>query len=191
MVQDLLFRSLREKLDSFHAPSKPFLDAVYPILEEVHMPRGGMLIKSGHRPKKRWYLYHGFAREIGNDEDSERTTWFFSPGDFVYAYPSFFSQLPAFRDVEIISDSILLEVSFQNLILLRHRFEELVNLIDIARDCCDLERGRLVSMRENLSAKERYDRYFNDHKLLFNFAKHKDIASLLGIKSDGFRRYNA
>jgi len=186
-----MFKSLREKLNDLQPPSKLFLDAVYPMLEEVYVPKGKILIKSGQRPKKIWFLYQGFAREVGHDEGGERTTWFFSPGDFLYAYPSFFSQLPAFRDIEIIRDSALLEISFQNLILLRHQFEELVGLIDIARDFCDMERARLVSMRETLSAKERYDRYFSDHKQLFNFARHKDIASLLGIKSDGFRRYNA
>jgi len=191
MVQILLFRSLEEKLTFFRPLSRALLDAVRPLLQEVHVPRGKLLITSGHRPKKIWFLYEGYAREVGNDEDGERTSWFFSPGDFLYAYPSIFSQLPAFRDVEIIADSILLQISFENLVLLRHDFEELVGLIDLARDLCELERARFASMRETLSAKERYEWYFHDHKQLFNFARHKDIASLLRIKADGFRRYNA
>lgn len=41
----------------------------------------------------------------------------------------------------------------------------------------------------NLSAKERYQKFFEVHKGLFNIAKHRDIASFLGFRDHGFHRY--
>ncbi|UKT65049.1 Crp/Fnr family transcriptional regulator [Pedobacter mucosus] len=190
MQPNLIFQAVVSKLEQFQPLSKHLQDALLPLLSELRVPKGQILIRSGERSSRLWFLYEGFAREISHDEASERTTWFFSPNDFLFAYPSFFSQLPAFRDIEIISDSILVELSFRNLILMRRDFEELVGLVDVARDYCEMERARFVSMRDALSAQDRYDRYYADHKQLFNFAKHKDIANLLGIKADGLRRYN-
>lgn len=190
MISDLIFRTLVEKLQHLQPVSRPLIDAIYPLLEEVRVAKGDLLIKSGHKSSKLWFLYRGYAREVGHDEDRQRTTWFFSPGDFLFAYPSFFSQLPAFRDIELITEGVLLEISFRNLILLRHDFEELVGLVDLARDHCEMERAQFVSMRDALSAQDRYDRYYAEHKQLFNFARHKDIANLLGIKTDGLRRYS-
>lgn len=190
MLTDLTFQSVLRKLERYQPLSTQFKDALYPLLEESQVSKGKLLIKSGRRSSRLWFLCNGFAREIGHDEDHERTTWFFSPNDFLFSYPSFFSQLPAFRDIEIITESTVIELSFQNLVRLRHDFEEVVGLVDLIRDDCELERARFVSMRDALTAQQRYDRYFAEHKQLFNFAKHKDIANLLGIKADGLRRYS-
>jgi hypothetical protein len=174
MSTDLIFDALLEKIASFQQIT----------------PRFAQLLKAGNRPAHLWFMYEGFAREIGHDEEYERTSWFYFAGDFMYSYPSFFSQLPAFRDIEIIDKSTLIEISYKDLIGLRHDFEELNLIFDLARDQCESERARYAAENHTLSAGERYEQYYQKHKPLFNIARHKDIASFLRIKSDGFRRYN-
>lgn len=190
MSSNFIFDTLLKKVSSFQQVSPRFIRRLIPLLRIREMSRGMLLLQAGHRPAHLWFMYEGFAREIGHDEEYERTSWFYFAGDFMYSYPSFFNQLPAFRDIEIIADSTVVEISYKDLIGLRHDFEELNFTIDLARDQCESERARHASESHTLSARERYEQFYKKHKPLFNLARHKDIASFLRIKSDGFRRYN-
>ena len=190
MSTDLIFNALLEKISAFHQITPLFIQKLKPLIKARVLNRGDLLIRSGYRSTHIWFMVEGFAREVGHDEELERTCWFYFAGDFMYAYPSFFSQLPAFRDIEIISKSIVCEISYKDLINLRIDYEEVNSIIDLARAQCELERARYASENHTLTAGERYEQFYNRHKSLFNIARHKDIASFLRIKSDGFRRYN-
>ena len=85
MLPNLIFQAVISKLEQLQPLSRHFLDALLPLLKEVRVPKGQLLIRSGERSNCLWFLYDGFAREIGHDEASERTTWFFSPNDFLFA----------------------------------------------------------------------------------------------------------
>jgi len=190
MQTDLIFDSLLEKISSFHQITPLFVQKLKSLINFRELNRGDLLIQAGYGTTHLWFMFEGFAREVGQDEELERTSWFYFAGDFMYAYPAFFSQLPAFRDIEIISKSIVVEISYKDLINLRKEFEELNMIIDLARGFCESERARYASENHTLTARERYEQFYDRHKGLFNIARHKDIASFLRIKSDGFRRYN-
>jgi hypothetical protein len=68
MVSELIFAALVKKLEYFQLLSGCLRDAFLPLLEEVYMPKGDLLIKSGDRSNRLWFLHKGFAREIGHDE---------------------------------------------------------------------------------------------------------------------------
>lgn len=190
MSLELFFDDLLEKLSSFHQITTSFSQKLKTMLIVRKFSRGDVLLKAGHRSAHLWYLVEGFAKEVGHDEDYERTSWFYFPGDFMYSYPSFFSQLPAFRDIEMITECTIVQISYKELITLRHDFEEVNFIFDLARSHCETQRAKHASDISSFSARKRYEKFYQSHKALFNVARHKDIASFLGIKSDGFRRYN-
>lgn len=189
MSTDPIFERLLEKLESFQHLSINFKQTLRPLLKLRHLATGEILLRYGSRNNNIWFMYEGFAREIAHEEQNEWTSWFYFAGDFMFSYPSLFSHLPAFRDIEMITIGEVLEISYSNLLMLRNKFPELITIVDLARDECEMERARYASCTHTLNAKERYERFFKDHKMLFNVARHKDIASFLGIKSDGLRRY--
>lgn len=190
MSTDLIFDELLGKISSFQQITPRFTQKLKPLLSIRHMARGELLVKAGYRTTHLWFMYEGFAKEVGHDEEIERTSWFYFEGDFIYAYPSIFSQLPAFRDIEIITNSTIVEISNKDLVRLRQEFDELNLIFDLARNQCESERSKYATENHTLTAKERYEAFYQKHKRLFNVARHKDIASFLRIKSDGFRRYN-
>jgi len=151
--------------------------------------RGELILKMGKKPDRLWFLVNGFAKEISSGEKAKRISWFYLPGDLMNSYPSFFNQLPAFRDIEMITKGAVIEVLYRDLVILRQEFEEMNTIIDLARDHCEIQRARYASRMHTLSAKERYDKFYSEHPILFNVAKHKDITSFLGIKADSFSRF--
>lgn len=190
MSPDLIFQSLIEKLESFREITPHLAKAIIARLSIRYCNRGEILLEAGYRSRHLWFLFKGYAREIGHDEDLERTSWFYFNSDFLYAYPSFFNHLPAMRDIQMLTEGILLEISYQDLISLRNDYSELNILIDRARDRCESERALHATRINSLTAQERYDIFYEKHKSIFNVARHKDIASFLKIKTDGLRRYN-
>jgi len=129
------------------------------------------------------------AREIGHENDRERTTWFFYPNDFLFAYPALFTQLNAFRDIVMLSDSVLIAISYGDIFQLRNAFIEFALFMDSLRDRSEMDRSLFAAQIYHLTAQQRYDRLFSEHSELFKIAKRKDIASFLGIKTDNFGRY--
>ncbi|MDQ0966865.1 CRP-like cAMP-binding protein [Flavobacterium sp. W4I14] len=190
MLSDFIFEALLERISSFKQITSIFTKRLRPLLTVREVVRGEILLRAGSRPDRLWFLHKGYAREVGHDEDDERTSWFYFENDFMLAYPSFFSQLPAFRDIELLSEGTVVEISYSSLILLRQDFQELNIIIDLARDHCESDRAKFASQMHTLTARERYEKFYQEHKALFNVARHKDIANFLRIKSDGFRRYN-
>lgn len=91
--------------------------------------------------------------------------------------------------IELIEDSLLMEISLENFLWLKETFAEVEVLVEKIR--AGHERARVLHAKElvELSAKERCQKLFEKRKSLFNVAKQRDIASFLGIKSDGLHRY--
>ncbi|WP_316809213.1 cyclic nucleotide-binding domain-containing protein [Pedobacter agri] len=189
MHHDANYEKLFFKLEKFSSPSPGLRDKLFSKTVIRQVAKGNLLLKANNRVNKLWFLAEGFAKETAHDENYERISWFYFPGDFMYAYPSFFSQLPAFRDIESISKCVLIEITYVNLIQLRQEFTELETIIDLARDFCEADRAKYASRMQMLNARQRYDRFYNEHSNIFNVAKHKDILSFLGIKADSFSRF--
>ena len=189
MLTDPVFERLLEKLESFQYLSIYLKQKLKPLLNSRQLAIGDILLKSGSRNNNIWFMYEGFAREIAHEEENEWTSWFYFAGDFMFSYPSLFGHLPAFRDIEMITIGEVLEINYGDLLILRNQFPELITIVDLARDKCEMERARYASRMHRLNAGERFEVFYEEHKILFNIARHKDIASFLGIKSDGLRRY--
>jgi len=96
---------------------------------------------------------------------------------------------PAVASIELVEDSVLIEISYVDFMSLLESFGEVPSLVEkIRANYQKMRAGNSVDLA-NLYARERYQKFFGLHKELFNVAKHKDIASFLGIRDDGFHRY--
>ncbi|RQO77805.1 hypothetical protein DBR40_07465 [Pedobacter sp. KBW01] len=189
MLSDLQFDHLLGRMLGFHAVSPGFIQAMRPLLDIIQLPKGRCLLTSGQRPSKVWYIIKGFAKEVSYDSGLGRASWFWSEGDFVYAYPGFFSQAIAVNDIEVIVDSILIEISYEKFIELKNGFSEIPLLVEKIRDYYDSLRQAHAADLLTLKAGERFRKFVTENKSLFQMAKRGDIASFLGIKDNSLRRY--
>ncbi|MBC8986682.1 Crp/Fnr family transcriptional regulator [Pedobacter sp. N36a] len=193
MISNSVFTLLLERLASFYPLSAGLVNALRPFLKEHDGHKGEILLQKGKKGDQVWFICEGHAREIGVDLENgnEMTSWFWFKEDFIFAYPGFFSQQPAESAVELIEECRLIEMDYEDFIILRDTFPEVWPLVESIRHYYDHLRLTHLKDLQSLSAKVKYLKFYHEHKSLFNIARHKDIANFLGIKDDGFNRYNS
>lgn len=155
------------------------------------LKRGGVLVEQGKSQQVVWFVHMGTAKEVSACDNllGSRVSWFWSASDFVFSYPGFFAREPAVASIELVEDSVLLEIAYADLMGLKEEFEEVGLLVEKIRAGHEKLRAAHAMDLVNLNARERYRKFFEGNKRLFNVAKHKDIAGFLGIRDDGFHRY--
>lgn len=191
MLYDAAFDLLCRRLSSFHPFSLVFKAELQSMLSLVELKRGALMVACGQRQAKVWFLCQGHAKEVSCSEQDgkEHVSWLWFAGDFLFSYPGFFAQEPAIADMRLIEDCTLLEISFDDFVQLRESFPEVPILVEKIRSYYERLRVGHASDLVNLSARERYQRFYGQHRSLFQVAKQKDITSFLGIRNDGFHRY--
>lgn len=191
MLSQIAFLHFMVQLNG-HAPLSVGLGmALRELVVLRELKKGSVLVERGKRSQVVWFIHSGSAKEVTHAEGcfSCRVSWFFFASDFVFAYPGFFAGEPASASIELLEDSVLLEIGLADLMGLRAGFAEVGLLVEKVRAANERARALHGGDLVNLSARERFQKFYGLHKGLFNVARHKDIASFLGIKDDGFHRY--
>ncbi|MFF9961482.1 Crp/Fnr family transcriptional regulator [Pedobacter suwonensis] len=191
MISDLHYQSIINRINSFCEISLAFSNALRPMLKTYKFPNSEYILRKGRRAKFAWFVVEGYLREItnSNGESTMHTTWFWYPNDFVLAYPVFFNQKEAISDIEVLPNTILLEISYEDFITLKALYPEVNRLVEELKFYYDKARLDHNEDLFNLSGKQKYQKFHSAHPALFNVAKHKDITSFLGMKDFSFRRY--
>lgn len=191
MIDEVFFERLQQRILDFYPVRAHCSEALRSVLRVYHYPKTEFLIRSGKKPLSAWFILEGYVREIiqGDLMAIGHTSWFWFPGDFVFAYPVFFNQKETISDIEVLAGSILLEISYSDLTVLKINHEDISLLIEEIRFYYEMARFTHSEDLFLLSGKQRYQKFYQAHPALFNVARQKDIASFLGIKDIGFRRY--
>lgn len=185
------FLHLMVQLSNYGKVSPELTMALRSIVVLREWNKGKVLVERGKRQQMVWFMHLGSAKEVSERGDgmAGRVSWFWFNSDFLFSFPGFFAQEVAVASIELIEDSILLEITYRDFIQLMAGFTEVLLMVEKIR--AKYEKGRAAHAGDlvNLSARERFQKFFSLHRGLFNVARHKDIASFLGIKDDGFHRY--
>ncbi len=191
MLSQIAFLHLLVQLNSYVPVSVELGEALRAVVVLREFKKGLVLVERGKRQRLVWFMHSGSAKEVTTHDavTDGRISWFFFASDFLFAYPGFFAGEPAASSIELLEDSALLEMNYSDLLKLAESFGEISLVIEKIRAVHERARASHAGDLVSLSSKERYVKFFSAHKGLFNVAKHKDIASFLGIKDDGFHRY--
>ena len=190
MISDSHRQAIINRITSFCEMSPAFYNALMPLLKLYNFSNSEYILRKGRRAKFAWFVLKGYLREVTNASDSTtHTTWFWYPDDFVLAYPVFFNQKDAVSDIEVLPNTSLLELSYEDFLSLKDSFPEVNKLVEEVKFYYDTARIDHHEDLFNLSGKQNYQKFHSAHPGLFNVAKHKDITSFLGLKDFSFRRY--
>jgi signal-transduction protein with cAMP-binding, CBS, and nucleotidyltransferase domain len=191
MLDQTAFLHLLVRLNGFAGVSPSLGLALRGLVVLRKLKKGTVLVERGKRSQRVWFMHVGSAKEVSAAGEglSDRVSWFFFASELLFSFPGFFAGEVASASIELLEDSVLLEIAYADLMGLRESFNEVGFLVEKIRAAH--ERARALHSRDvmSLSARERFVKFFGEHKRLFNVARHKDIASFLGIKDDGFHRY--
>lgn len=161
---------------------KSELATILPKFKQVEFKKNDFLQKEGKTENQYWFLESGFARSYVNDTNgNDITTNFYSSGDVVIDWSSFFLRNPTRENIQALTDCVCWQLDFET-------FQQLFHGIETFREH---GRRRLVSSYFALKnhsiaiiadqAKERYIQLLKDKPQIIQNVSLQHIASYLGI----------
>ncbi|WP_276499386.1 Crp/Fnr family transcriptional regulator [Pontibacter litorisediminis] len=152
--------------------------------------KGRLLLRPGQRPAEAWFISEGAARGYILDEakGEEVTTWFWLEGEVMVALDSFCRQAPATFYLELLEDSKLHSLSFQETEFTANTFSSFRQLERAIVEDYLLRISRHYFERSSLPARARFEKLMAARPGLFHVAPVKAIASYLGMFPDTLSR---
>lgn len=157
--------------------------------KQVTFEKNSFLLEEGKTANHYWFIQSGFIRSYVIDtEGNDITTNFFSVGDIVIDWPSFFLRNPTRENIQALSDCVCWQLVFET-------FQELFHSIRNFR-----EQGRTTLVgsyfalkRHSISmiadqAKDRYLRLVKEKPHVVQNVSLKHIATFLGITDTSLSR---
>lgn len=152
-------------------------------------PQGGCFIWAGTTPSKIGLVQKGLFRYLYTDQAGNGFTKSFMPErNFISSYSAMVQKRPSYFSIEALEDSTVLEIKYENWLLLRegHRCWDRL-LLGI------LEKGFMAKEKRErelllLDAETRYRNFLLEYPALEKRVKQHLIASYLGIKPESLSR---
>lgn len=185
-ISDASFELLIQKMEGFLVLSTRFKRLLRPMLFEISYDKGVRILNFGQSQKVVWFMLSGLAREIDVDRLTlkERTLWFFTAYSFLYTTPGFFSQEPSEQIIEILQDTHLIFISYENWAKLNAMFEEANLVTEKIRSAIVISRQAHLEQILKLSTEERYLENKELLDRLFGLTKRQYIADFMGMSLD-------
>jgi len=185
MNAELLIQTL-----NFISPLSAALDQRFreSIREEI-LPKRTLLLREGETSRRIYFINKGFARAYYvTRQGRECTSWFMGQGDLMISVYSFYTQKPAAENIELLEDSELLSISWNQLQGIYADFPE-YNYTGrkVTEKYYMLSEERTILLR-TLSARERYERLLQLHPGITQKASLGQIASYLGMTQETLSR---
>lgn len=165
------------------------LAEIIPKFKKVIFAKNDYLLKNGQRANNYWFVEEGFVRSYAVDVDgNDITTGFYSTGDIVIDWPSFFLRNPTREYFQALTDCKAWQLDFDT-------FQQLFHGIQNFR-----EQGRTTLVtsyfalkRHSISmiadqAKDRYIRLLEEKPHIVQNVSLKHIATYLGITDTSLSR---
>jgi CRP/FNR family transcriptional regulator, anaerobic regulatory protein len=150
--------------------------------------KGEYLLKAGKRCDNMCFVQSGLLRMFLNLEDKEVTQWISQKGYFSTDLSSFVFQTPAKVSIHALVDTEVQMITIEDykligsLVLKWHELEK-----QFVIRCFIVLEERILS-HLSMTAEERYTRFFENNKELFNQVPLQYIASMLGMTPETFSR---
>jgi len=183
--------SLLYTLNSIAILSEGLQGQIKSFLTEETFPGKSILLKAGQVSRRIYFIKKGFVRAFYYKGNSEYTSWFMGDGDIIVSVYSFFSGKPSFENIEVLEDSTLQSINWDQLQYLYKNFPEF-NLVGriITEQYYIRSEERAISL-QTLAAKQRYDKLLSEYPGILQRASLGQIASYIGIKQETLSRIRA
>ncbi len=156
---------------------------------KISLKKGEHLCKAGDLFPYIALVREGYLRTYQIDyEGNDITLQFYEPEGYCSSYYGFYTQSPALEFIESITDSIVLLISYEDL-MQAFAQDEAVNTFGrkLIEQIC-LEKDFRISKMLQSNATERYLWFMEKYGALVNIVQLRHIASFLGIKAETLSR---
>jgi len=165
------------------------LENIIPKFKKVVFSKNDYLLEEGKTENDYWFVERGFARSyVVDTEGKDITTNFYSEGDIIIDWTSFFLRNPTRENIQALTDCVCWQLDFNT-------FQELFHGIRSFR-----EQGRTTLVNSYFSLKkqsvsmiadqalERYKKLLKDKPHIVQNISLKHIATYLGVTDTSLSR---
>lgn len=158
------------------------------LVERIEVKKGTLLLKQDAFCNNIYFIESGLARGFYYREGREVTSWFAVEREVITSMYAFIKQVPSIENIEIIEDSVLHALSYQDLQQLYQQYPAFnkAGRVLTEKYYIILEE-RIVSFQYQ-SAKKRYQDLVAQQSDLLRRVPLKHIASYLGISQETLSR---
>lgn len=160
-------------------------------ISELRVKKGETLISEGKICDNLFFIRKGFLRGFHYQNGKEITAWFGFENDFATATYSFVSQKVGFENIEVIEDSILYAITYEDLNAIYDRQPEFNYIGRLLTEKYYVDLMERTLCLQFQSAKESYDQLVATHPHILKRASLGHIASYLGISQETLSRIRA
>ena len=185
-ISDESFHRLIQILESFLVLNHQFKTMLRSRLRETLYKKGSRILSFHEKQDIIWFMLEGLAREIRVNAETfeEKTTWFWSENSILYTTPGFFSQTPSVCTIELLKDSKMVLLSYQDWIALKEEFKETEVITEKIRGAYDQLKQELIDDIKNLNTVDRYLKHKPVLLRLLRTTKLKYVAEYMSMSAD-------
>ncbi len=186
-----MFESLLTHITAIYPISEELRQSISEALMVLHIPKKTLLLEEGKVCDKIYFIEKGISRAFYFKEGQEITAWFMEENNLIISVHSFFTRKPSYENIELLEDSVLYAIKFEDLHTLYKLYPEF-NFVGrvLTEKYYLLSEERTMSLRM-LTSQERYQKLLQSHPHLFNRVLNKHIASYLGMSAETLSRLRA
>jgi CRP-like cAMP-binding protein len=166
-------------------------DQVASLFKLERLPKGGYFLKKEQYCERLSFMKSGYIRIFAHQDDKEITQWISGKGSFITELSSFLFSKRARFHMQAITDCEFYSISSEN-------YRQLTKLVSdwpkIERQfmaACFISLEDRVFQHLSLSAEARYQKLFDQDRVLFQSVPLQYIASMLGMSPETFSRIRA
>lgn len=174
----------------------PISEATQKALErfisiEKH-PKKAFLVQEGKVNTTLYFIQKGCVREFyTNSEGVEYSTWFGFEHDFVINVRSFFTQQPSKKSIQTIEESIVYQITHEDIYTLYNLFPDFERVGRILVEQYLIQLDETIEQIQTPNALLRYEKLVKDHANILQRVPLTMIASHLGITLETLSRIRA
>jgi len=152
------------------------------------LTKDDMVVREGQFSDKVYFIFEGCARAYYLKDGKDITEWFAFENEFISAINSFYAEVPSQHNIEVMTDSILVEITKEKVQELSDKhweFDKLEKMI-LTQTLLQLQQ-RLISIQFE-SARQKYENLLNLRPDIIHKVPLTHIASYLGITLETLSR---
>ncbi len=154
----------------------------------LSLEKGSILVREGQYSDKTFYIIKGCARAYYLKDGKDISDWFAFENEFISAIVSFFTEKPSPHYIELLEDSILIELSRGDIEGLADKYHDFERLLRVIVTQTMLSHQERIASMQFYNAEQKYENLLVIRPDITQRVPLTDIASYLGITLETLSR---
>lgn len=150
--------------------------------------KNDFIISPGHTERHFYFIHSGVLRAFILNHGEDISIGFSYHGDFSGAYDSFLEQKLTDWNIQALTDTEALRISFSDLMSMFDKYKSIERWGRVFNANILIGMSRRQLEVRNYSAEERFDRLLNQSPHIFQLVSQKHLSSYLGMTPETFSR---